>query len=83
MGRTRSSTVISHSQAVLHDNLMLVQGPAAELDELLKRAPLQRAMVYRLGPRDVLLTRDALALFLDPKLKQPVVFEEPYGTPDP
>lgn len=83
MAGSRSCALLRQGQAVLHDNLMLVQGSAAALDELLKRAPLQRALVYRLGPRDVLFSRDALAQFLDPRLKQPVVFKEPDGALDP
>lgn len=82
MGKPRSGPASAPSKkqrTVLHKNLLLVRGTAAQLDGLLSRASLRRALVYRIGPGEVLLRRDALAELFKEDNKDAVVFVE-FGT---
>ena len=48
-------------RAVVHDRLLLVRASsAAQLDGLLQRAELRKALLRRLGPTECLFTRDVL-----------------------
>ena len=70
--------------AILHLNLLLVRCPdSAELDAILARAHVRRALVHRLSPEEALFDRTALKDVLA-RLEQTqtaVVYEELPASP--